>query len=88
MENLRQQMHENGLETECLVNGFNTARDQFLLTTLVQGPMENLRQEIGQIFSNARNQELRELHTYYDNHESLSGCLADPAFQRSEVAHG
>ena len=42
MENLRQQMHENGLETECLVNGFNTARDQYLSTTLVQGPMENL----------------------------------------------
>ena len=77
MENLRQQMQENGLETEGLVNGFNTARDQYLSTTLVQGPMENLRQEIGEIFSNARNQELRELHIYYDNHESLSDLFQE-----------
>ena len=54
MENLEQQMQENGLETEGLVNAFNTARVQYLLTTLVQNPMENLRQRIGEIVSNAR----------------------------------
>ena len=54
MENLEQQMQENGLETEGMVNAFNTARDQYLLTTLVQRPMENLRQRIGKIVSNAR----------------------------------
>ena len=54
MVNLRQHMQKIGLETEGLVNAFNTARDQYLLTTLVQRPMENLRQRIGKIVSNAR----------------------------------
>ena len=68
-------LEENGLETEALVNAFNTARNQSSSDTEVQEALENLRLQIGEILSNARIQELaEELRIYYErilNHESL-----------------
>ena len=68
-------LEENGIETEPLVNAFNTARNQSSSDTEVQESMETLRLQIGDILSNARIQELaEELRIYYDrilNHESL-----------------
>ena len=62
IEDLEQKMQEIGLNSEGMVNAVNMERDQFLVRTLVQNPMESLRHEIGKIISNDRNQELRELH--------------------------
>ena len=71
MENFQQQMQENGLDTDWLENGFETAKNQKLLNIMVQDPMEYLQHQIGKIISNGRNQGLRELHLYFDNHQSL-----------------
>ena len=62
IEDLEQKMQEIGLNSEGMVNAVNMERDQFLVRTLVQNPMDSFRRKIGKIISNDRNQELRELH--------------------------
>ena len=62
MDNLERKMQEIGLNSEGMVNAVNMERDQFLVRTLVQNPMDSFRRKIGKIISNDRNQELRELH--------------------------
>ena len=71
-------LEENGIETEALVNAFNTARarSQSSSDTEIQESMDNLRQQAEEIFTDARIQELtEELRIYYVRiltHESLT----------------
>ena len=76
---LLQILEENGIETEALVNVFNTARSLSSSDTGIQESMDNLRQQIEEIFNDVRIQELAQelketLRIYYEgilNHESL-----------------
>ena len=57
---LLQILEENGIETEALVNVFNTARSLSSSDTGIQESMDNLRQQVEEIFTDARIQELAE----------------------------
>lgn len=72
-------LEENGIETEALINASNTARSQSSSDTEIQESMDTLQQQVEEIFTDARIQELaEELRIYYDgilNHESLTDIL-------------
>ena len=76
---LLQILEENGIETEALINASNTARSQSSSDTEIQESMDTLQQQVEEIFTDARIQELaEELLIYYDgilNHESLTDIL-------------
>ena len=72
-------LEENGIETEVWINASITARSQSSSDTEIQESMDTLQQQVEEIFTDARIQELaEELRIYYDgilNHESLTDIL-------------
>ena len=72
-------LEENGIETEAWINASNTARSQSSSDTEIQESMDTLQQQVEEIFTDARIQELaEELLIYYNgilNHESLTDIL-------------
>ena len=75
-------LEENGIETEALINASNTARSQSSSDTEIQESMDTLQQQVEEIFTDARIQELaEELLIYYNgilNHESLTDIFNGP----------
>ena len=79
---LLQILEENGIETEAWINASNAARSQSSSDTEIQESMDTLQQQVEEIFTDARIQELaEELRIYYDgilNHESLTDIFNGP----------